>query len=172
MAKQPIPTIDLRGVTRDTTLCTTIVQLHWDWQTQFRWILAGQCQLRTDRKPEHITLDARMEGATDREHDAAYAFKLPIIGHRFEHVHYHTTTFTAWVNPNAAEDFHVPASTFKPKGYDLRKHPESYPCEDCKGEEAHIIVPYFVPPVDRELYNLVKGKMVTIEIGPTYPEGG
>ncbi len=167
---QPTPTIDLRPITRDPHLCRPSFTLHWDWETESTWIMAGQCQLRTDRKPDSISLDARMDGATDREHDAAYAFQLPIIGHRFEDVLYHVTTLTAWISPNALSNFHVPASTFKPKGYDLRNHPESYNCESCKGDDAHIIVPYFVPPVDAELYKLVRGKRVTIRIGPPHEE--
>lgn len=169
-ASQPTPTLDFRQITREPKLCRTVVTLHWDFRTEFQWILAGQCQIRTDRKAHNITLDARMEGATDREHDSAYAFQLPIIGHTFERVDYHTTILTAWINPNEPDDFRLSASTAKPKGYDLRKHPEAYKCKECKGADSHTVVPYFVPPPFPKLFQLVAGKRITIAIGPAYPE--
>jgi hypothetical protein len=164
---QPTPTIDLRAITRYPKLCKTRVILYWDWNREnaFEWILAGQSQIMlSDRKNDNVSLDARMD-ATDREHDSAYAFKLPIIGLRLEHVWYHTSHFVAWVNPNEPEDFNVPDA-----GYNPTKDPNAYRCKECKGKEAHIIVPNFVPPSNLPLFELVKGKKIEIEIGPAYPK--
>lgn len=114
-------------------------------------------------------------GTCDFEHDSAYALKLPLVGVTFNTATYHTAKFTAWVDPNDVEGFHVP-----PPGYNPMEHPKIHHCSgvyDPKKEQyckwgdgkPHIIVPqgFYVPPVEPKLYQLVRGKKVTVHIGPT-----
>lgn len=153
---------DLTLITREPKRCQTRVILHMDWGTQVPWLQFGQGSLLANDRGDQWRLEARME-ATDQEHDAALALRLPLIGVRFIWVHHHTTQVSAWVDPNAvdefSQDFRVPTP-----GYDPTKHPQATKCTRCKGAEAHVIVPggFYVPPFDPDLYQKVRGKRVDI----------
>lgn len=109
--KAPLPDLytDLRGITRDPKRCRTTVMIELKWDTKIEWLEFGQAQIRSqmDRPDGRWRLEGRItEGVTDFEHDSAYALRLPLIGLQLGSltVHYHTTHFTAWVDPNAEED--------------------------------------------------------------------
>lgn len=177
---------DLCAITRrpDRFLTTVDIDLGWDEESgdrsKIRWLTFGECELRTDSK-RSARLEAHLKGSTcDFEHDTAWALRLPLIGLQLADVGvWHSRThFTAWVDPDAGgsmPDFHVPRP-----GYNPMAHPEAEICDGiydekkrkyCKWNEGkkHIIVPegFYVPPFDRELYEVVRGKRVEISTGPT-----
>lgn len=164
---QPIPTLDLRPITRSTDFCSLEVRLHWDWDLNFVWIRAGQASLRLDHsrfKYLHAYLPV---GVTDFEHDSAYAFRLPLVGIELKDLSYHQTEIQAYIDANNPEDFHIP-----PPDYNPMKHPKSFTCKDKGCEKHHIIVPegFYCPPRDPELFEKVKGKRVEILFSPVYPK--
>lgn len=113
---------------------------------------------------------------TDREHDSAYACRLPLIGVEMESIQYHHTVVVAWIDPDNPEDFRVPLP-----GYDPRTHPEAVLCEDpdClkmpteEGGGPHIIVPegFYCPPFHDDLYRAVRGQRVEITFFPGVDNG-
>lgn len=172
------PVTDLRGITRYSDRCVTRVAIRIDWSKTVEWLICGQSDLTRasdTRQDGRWRLTARMgDGTTDFEHDSAYAFQLALIGLQLDSlaVNCHISNFVAWVDPNDPDGFRVPRP-----GYDPSKHPESHRCKDrqcaANGNKDHIILPegFFVPPFDAELYKLVRGKQVSISIGPVFGEG-
>lgn len=154
---------DLTGITRDPQEAITEVYIHEDRYARPQlWLKFGQAQLRNEES--FCWLSAyMMSGVTDWEHDSAYALRLPLIGVQFESVYYHKTKITAWVDPSNPDEFHVPTP-----GYDPTMLDEASLCSEC--DEPHMMVPpgYYVPPFDKKLYEKVKGKRLTIYIGPNW----
>lgn len=155
---------DLIKLSRSSNKCLTIVILHLDNFESKRlvWLKFGEAHIRHHEKRYSWWLEAYLKNATDFEHDSAYVLKLPLIGLSFQGVNYHATSFMAWVNPNDPEEFHVPRP-----GYNPLRHKDTVKCnnKDCK-KEPHLIVPegFYVPPVDLELFEAVKGKQLEIII--------
>lgn len=166
-----VPQLDLRELSRDSDTCLTQVFLHpdWDRQNDFVWIQTGQTSLRKRRESESepsydLTCYVK-EGATDFEHDSAYLFVLPLIGLTFASMRYQQAEFIAYVDPNLdPEDFKLPSGDYNPF-----KHQEASKCPSCKGKDKHMLVPY-LPPSNIELYHKVKGKKVSIVVGPVLKE--
>lgn len=163
-----IERLDLRPITRSSDRCFTRVilidDLAFERQDEWvEWIIMGESTLRTDvREP---WLEAHLNrGATDFEHDSAYALHLPLIGITLGElaIRNNITHIKAWINPNRPRDFRVP----EPK-YDPTKHQDACECPDCKGEDRHIIVPegFYLPPTNQELFKKVSGHKVEIHIG-------
>jgi hypothetical protein len=171
---------DLREISRESDICSTVVRLSLDWNRDdarppvIDWLKFGQANLRRQIDSSHdgrYRLEAYLkEGVTDFEHDSAYALRLPLVGVQLSTlpVLYHNTILVGWVDSaqdEDYEDFHVPRP-----GYNPMKHPEAHICksEYCKRDEEHIIVPegFYVPPFDQELFDFVKGKRVEIIMGP------
>lgn len=146
----------------------TTVTLHLTWNTRIHWLIFGEGNFqRHDGTTSWSLKSYLIDGATDVEHDSAYALRLPLIGVTFNSLHYHTATFDAWVDPNNPEDFSVPLPDYNPLTMEGAEK-----CPDCSSEEEHIIVPdgFYVPPFDKALFEAVKGKRLTIDIGPVLPE--
>jgi hypothetical protein len=168
-----LPENDLRGITRESSRCLTTVNIRmgewWDRDTDQRWLTFGQAQLRRfgDNAFPWWWLGAYLaEGATDFEHDSGYALRLPLVSLDFQFMMNHGSHFLALVHPAAADEFRVPTP-----GYNPLEHPKTEPCPTCKGEQAHLMVPegLYVPPFEPELYEVVKGRPVSIHIGTVYP---
>lgn len=171
IAACPVKETDLLHISRGTDKCRSHVLLEWDWETRIIWLTFGEASLRTgDRRDGRWNLEARMgHGATDFEHDTAFALRLPLIGVEFEWADHHTFRFHGYVDPSLDPNFpnfHVPSP-----GYDPTKHANAERCsggKDCKwGGAEHIIVPegLYVPPFNPHLYKLVAGKRVDIVLG-------
>ena len=162
---------DLRSITRDSARLRTDVILLEDPDgcRQIRWLMAGESRLTRNDHLNIWLLEAHLGGgATDPEHDTAYAFRLPLIGLTFEMVAWHDARFSAWVDPNVGAEevggsFHVPWP-----GYDPAKAPGAVVCKSKSCHKRHVIVPegLYVPPFDPALYEAVRGKRVAIHIGP------
>jgi len=158
---------DLRSITRRSKLCLTRVFVDTPSKEHVPWLVLGESRVETQRERHDGSwrLSAFLGGGvTDVEEDSAYALRLPLVGLFFERVSYQSSHLTAWVDPNAGptgfERFHVPRP-----GYDPAKLPNAWMCETCK--PSHPIVPegYYVPPFDPELYRIVRGARVEIEVG-------
>lgn len=161
------PVLDLTAITRDTDVCSTRVRLHLDWDTRLDWIVMGLANLDYSDGTKSWRLTARMS-ATDFEHDSAYAIVLPLVGVTFESVMYGCTQLVAWVDGSRNDDFHVPEP-----GYNPMTLPNTTKCKQCKGDDAHLIVPEgcYVPPYNDALWQMVRGKRVEISVGPKFKDG-
>jgi len=165
---------DLRHSCREPAVCITRVFLIPErFENPVEWLVLGQATLRNDHnsndKVNRWELRSYLNGATDFEHDSAYTLVLPLMGVEFKGVEYHTTEVTGIIPVDCltefGESFHVPLP-----GYNPLKHPKTEPCQHCERNhrEPHVIVPedLYTPPVNRELYELVKGREVLIRFSP------
>lgn len=182
IAACPVKETDLLSISRGTDKCRSYVSLEWDWETRVTWLKFGEATLRKkgEKHDGRWDLEARMGlGATDFEHDTAYALRLPLVGVEFEWADHHQFRFRAFVDATmdpkpTRNGFHVPLP-----GYNPTKHPDAKMCSGkydgkkswCKwGDgEAHVIIPegFYVPPFNAELYKLVSGKRVELILGTT-----
>lgn len=163
---------DLRDVSDHTDRCVTTVYItdgddHYD-RPSTKWLVFGSATVRLDITPNRLC--GYLKGnVTDFEHDAAFVLRLPLIGVRLDMLHGHTTHLEGWVATHAEDEFHVPWP-----GYDPVKHPDTVTCDygHCK-DDPHPMVPegYYVPPTDKDLYEYVAGRRVSIRIGPVWEDG-
>jgi len=159
--------VDLREITREPDRFETVVYLY-DGLLQKRWLVLGQARLQprggSSSLPSLWTFDAFLaDGATDFEHDSAYAVSLSLVAVEFKHVFYSCSEFVAAIAPHDHRGFHVP-----PPGYNPMELPGAYECDHSRcQDEPHIVVPegYYLPPTDRELFRKVAGRFVRITFG-------
>lgn len=156
-----IEEVDLSSITRDSDKVYTKVLLarsRDDWEIR-KWLRFGQAQLRMEEHSCWISAYLA-SGVTDFEHDSAYALKLPLIGVKYKYTMWHDSHFEAWIDPNSEDDFRIP-----PVGYNPMAREDIHICENC--EKPHIIVPEgcYLPPVNKNLFEKVKGRRVEIVIG-------
>lgn len=151
---QPVPTLALRKFCRDQDTIGTIIYLHWGAQQRFKWIELAQFRLQ-DRENLHYpgvwTLDAHLGHKTDREGDSAFILSFELIGVQFDTIQYGYTSVNAFVNPNldVYDTFNVPTQDYNPI--------------DARGDAKYL------PEDNRELYNKVRGKCISIVTGPPGP---
>lgn len=146
-----IELLDFRAITRDSDRVNCTVLLGQD-----PWITCGEVSLQEPTRKGIRFLRAYLrDGATDSEHDSAYAFILPLYGVQFQVVEAHSTVLSAIVAPRE-EGLMVPSRAYNPfLGAPL--------CKKC--ERPHAIVPY-TPDLNPELYQQVSGQHVEIYIRP------
>ena len=148
---QPTPTLDLRKFCRNQNTLGTTVYLHWGVQNQFPWIKVAQFRLQ-DREnsnyPGVWNLDAYLGRKTDGEGDSAFILNFEVIGVRFNFIRYGYTSVDAYINPNldSYDSFNVPT-------------------QDYDTQDKHGCTKY-LPEDNRKLYNLVRGKRISILTGP------
>ena len=154
--KLPTPVItppavnDLRGITRDIDRTETRVVLgSFDDREAYTCLVLGSTNLVHNERLDTWRFSARVrDGATDGEHDSAYAIRMPLIGVRLDNVNCGTTCITGWVDPvvdnDRRGDFRVP-----PLGYD--PFAGSTRCDTCT--DAHRIVAegLWLPPFDKAI---------------------
>jgi len=167
---------DLRSITRDSDICLTTVGVRlgpsWDRGADREWLKFGRCRIRKMERdsglPEWELAAHLGQGATDFEHDSAFALRLPLVGLKYKFTENHQSLFVAMIDIGRDDDFHVPLPD-----YDPFAHPETGPCPRCRGVEAHLMVPegLYVPPHIPELFKLVAGKIVQIYIGQPHSRG-
>jgi hypothetical protein len=100
IAACPVKETDLLSISRGTDKCRSYVSLEWDWETRVTWLKFGEATLRKkgEKHDGRWDLEARMGlGATDFEHDTAYALRLPLVGVEFEWADHHQFRFRAFV---------------------------------------------------------------------------
>ena len=128
----------------------------------------GQARLfqtnNSNRPPIWVFDSYLSEGATDFEHDSAFALRMGLVGVEFRSVYYGHSEIIAVIDPQGFDDFCVP-----PVGYNPMKDPDAVQCEDamCKKHEPHIIVPEgnYTPPRSADLFKMVRGRFVEITFG-------
>lgn len=153
---------DLRAITRRSKVCQTIVTIELDWNKKVEWLQFGEAQLRKNDRRQTYRLEAYgPAGVTDFEHDSIYVLSLPLVGVQLDDllVSYHRTNLIAWVESDF-ESFRVPTA-----GYNPMKMKGAYECTS--EDKPHMIVPegYYKPQHNKELFDLVRGKRVEIQIG-------
>jgi len=169
------PETDLRTITRRSDKCQTVIYLcDYLGHAKWKWLIFGEMQLRShDRNAQRHYVSAYLgQGATDVEHDSALALQFPVLGLKFEHLWYHTTVFSAIVDPlhdgqdeemdeMTRGEFRVPGP-----GYDPMKLSGASICDygQC---QPHPIVPegYYLPPHDPKLHLAVAGRYIEIHVG-------
>ena len=149
--------VDLTKVTRGSDKVGTTIYIHM--RNRYKWLEFGQMELRQDVDPNRIIARGH---ATDFEHDAIYILRLPVLGVRLESINYGVTVLEAYVYPNDDPnypDFRVPSPGYNPMGAKGARM-----CREC-GD--HVIVPeeFTSPSFDEKLYNLVRGRKITIHTG-------
>lgn len=155
------PLIDLRPLCRDPKILSRV---HiWTGFDKSEWLQLGQIRLtrRNNPYPGIWELSAYLDQATDFEHDSAFALKMDVAGLELDMVLYGQVHLTGWVRADDLDSFRVPGSA----AYDPRKHAEATKCTDCKGKDKHWIVPFYTPPPNPELYDLVRGRRIEICTG-------
>lgn len=168
---------DLTEISRGSKYCSTTVSVELEpYEPLAEWLRFGQANLKyvNDRKDGRWCLESYLaNGATDFEHDSAYALRLPLIGVQFDSIPVwnHMTRLVAWVDPSdylidRHSDFRVPSNDYNPL-----KLSETTICE-MKGCDKHPIVPegFYLPPFNEDLFLAVRGKKVEIHIGTVLPK--
>jgi hypothetical protein len=164
VAKTKLETVDLLKFTSRSNICRTTVTVHLDWETKVKWLVFGEAQIQKFGKKHQYLLKAYLPaGVTDFEHDSAYAFRLPLVGLELDDIliSYGNTFLVAYV-ADEPEDFRIPRPDYNPL-----KGAEKCTLKECG--KPHLIVPegnYAGPQFDREIFELVRGKLVEIVVGP------
>lgn len=168
---QWLPFLDLRGITRASDKCATIItcRIH---HREFTWIHCGSlCELhgRDNSRIKTWIVGAYLNnGATDFEHDSAYAFRFEVLEPKLDMVTYSRTWLTTFINPDpfSVEQFHVPESS----DYNPAQLVGAHMCEEDYCEKPHPIVPegYYVPPTDKKYAERMRGVEIIIRTGPAY----
>lgn len=172
-SKLVVPKLNLLSYTRNTDKVRTRIhidnRMEFDDDPQPLWIECGDIQINKREREPVWTIAARMSyGVTDFEHDSAYAFMFEAIGFEFESSYFGNLRFTGWIHHAEAEQFKIPNP-----GYDPTKDPKTGRCgaKVCKAEaksrkqEPHLIVERFVPPPNKKMFELLKGKRFFLTFG-------
>lgn len=175
--RESYPLIDLTPITRKadrsrTRIFITVPHLGGG-SSKIEWIRTGLISMsQRERREGWELISYLQEGATDVEHDSAYALTMSLFDVHFDSVDYNKTVILARVDmdedPQFGRTFRVP-----PPGYNPLTHPEASMCEGkkyCKQGKPHIIVPHghYCPKFDPALYKRVAGKKLEIHISPVY----
>ncbi len=151
--------IDLRRISRRSDVVQTTVLIFEEFQ-KHEWIVFGEANISL-HGDTHILKAYGPKGWTDFEHDSIYVLKLPLVGLHLDSmmVSYHQTHLTGWI-ASTEDDFRIPA-----ENYDVDK--VAKPCKEC--EDHHMMVPegYYVPKKNKNLFEAMRGKKVSIIIGNT-----
>lgn len=158
------PLVDLRGISREPERCLTAVHLLVTPEYRHPWIFAGQASFdRVSERYDTQLLRVYLgHGATDFEHDSAYALQLPLYGPFFKRVDYHRTVLRAFIPPDLPLcDFNVPEP-----GYDPFQLDGTHDCKEC--QNPHPVVPQgsYVPKGTEDRLSKVRGLRVELSFGP------
>jgi hypothetical protein len=164
---------DLRHITRSGAGVLMVVVSLEDLGRRDVWLRAGGATLRWHKNGAELRAYLR-DGATDFEHDSAFAFTLPLIGLQMDYGFgvCGSIYFEGWVSPDP-EMFRVPGPGYDP----LSSSYTSTLCsgKDCGGEPHRIVASenYSGPPHDKSVDQrqaLVAGRRVSIQLYPWRPE--
>lgn len=147
---------DFRGITRDPHVSTCRVDLEV-LGARKPWLAFGTPMLERGREGRWVLKAHLRDGATDGEHDSAYALKLPLVGLEFTYTLYGHFYFRAFVSAEEPGDFRVPHASYDPFVGAQR-------CRTCKGKYSHAFCD-FLPPAEPGLYEAVAGLPVVISAG-------
>jgi hypothetical protein len=154
---------DLRRITRSSVKLRTSVDVFDDDDKPVPWLLFGACQVwpQTHNGERMWRVSAYLVGgATDVEHDSAYALAFEVTGLEVSYVDDEATHLNARilyksVGVERFNSFHVPRGTYDPfAGSEF--------CKDCRGKSRHFFVDNYMPPYDEALHRVVAGRRVQI----------
>lgn len=166
------PELDFRKLSRNADKILTSVVLVTDL-TRTAWIQLGEIMLR-ERDASHYRgvwrLGAYLQDATDFEHDSAWLLQIDLIGVEFTAVEYGQTRLHGYIKADSEEDFRIGNADYDPiaAGKECKGTKKEY----CRRGTPHVIVPegFYVPPVNAELFNIVRGRRVEITTGLSHKE--
>lgn len=153
---QGLGELDFRSISRnsDYLRCQVMVRDRNSWRVLLE---AGESGLITENRP--AVLQSHLgRGATDSEHDSAYAFSIGLIGVTFTSMVNHVAEFEAYVDPSSSDGFRVPHAAYNP----FLGAPQCK-VKGCK----HPIVPY-MPDINHELWESIRGARLRINTGPNW----
>jgi hypothetical protein len=157
------PDMDFRPLSRNSDKISTTVTLYTDYERS-AWIKLGEIQLREHNSNHRGVwmLSAYLLNATDFEHDSAHLLKMELVGVTFTAVEYGQTRFEGFIRADDEDVFRVGGPDYNPL---LLK--ETTRCKRCRGKEAHPLVPegHHVPPLNAELFNIVRGRRIEVVTG-------
>lgn len=180
-----LPDVDLVGVTRgrrhvgreviETVHTTVWVELGG---RPYRWIRCGLLTDVGDSKHWGRHIGARYEGATDREHDSAYAFRLEVVGLQLQYVSGGVQEFVGLLpgGRGSRDSFRVPGASQA----GVRDIPGAIWCDrpECNvtldpghyatvdSPQRHLITRFTPEPIAEELWERLRGQMVRVTIAP------
>ena len=169
------PSMDFRPLSRNADKVETVISLFTD-HTQTPWIKLGEITLRRhggSNFPGVWSLGAYLLNATDFEHDSAHLLKLELVSVELTAIDYGYTRIDGYIRADAEDTFRVGGPDYNPIA-----HPHTTTCKGspkaCRRGDGkrHPIIPegFYVPPVNVELFNIVRGRRVEIVTGPVRPE--
>jgi hypothetical protein len=149
--------MDFRKLSRCSDRVLTTISLYTDYERS-PWIKLGEIQLREqdNRHRGAWTLSAYLLNATDFEHDSAYLLKMELVGVTFTAVEYGQTRFEGFIRPD----------------YNPLRLKGTTQCKRCRrGGKTHPMVPegHYVPPINTELFNIVRGRRIEVVTGVVVP---
>lgn len=163
--------LDFSKICRNHRKLDTRVTI-WTDMDRSEWMRLGEIQLRA-RDNYHFRgiwrFSAYLSNATDFEHSPANVMSMELVGVEFTDISYGRTSFQAWIKSDEPDDFRVP-----PAGYNPLRHKDTSPCKDknCKRDEPHLIIPEgnYIPPINFELFEQVKGRRIQVSTGLRHKE--
>jgi hypothetical protein len=166
--------MDFRALSRNADRILTTVILYTDHE-RTEWIKLGEIMLRERGNNFNgiWSLGAYLLNATDFEHDSAHLLKIELVGVTFTAVEYGQTRFEGFIRADAEDGFRVGGPDYNPLKLKDTKQCKGTRKDHCKWGDgkSHLIVPegFYVPPVNVELFNIVRGRRVEVITGPIMP---
>lgn len=165
------PSMDFRALSRNSDKISTTVILVTDHERS-EWIKLGEIILRErgNNFKGIWSLGAYLLNATDFEHDSAHLFKMELVGVEFTAVEYGQTRFEGFIRADDEDAFRVGGPDYNPLKHEKTRQCKGTRKDYCKYAEgtSHPIVPegFYVPPVNAELFNIVRGRRIEVVTGP------
>ena len=160
-----IQSIDLRPITRRSDVLGAVFRIQDEEYNWVPWIKCGEIKLQKDnRYGDEFRVCAHLrDGATDFEHDSAYAFAFDAIGVTYEMTEGHNTFLSGWFKPDP-DSFCVPD-----EGYDPFSIEGAVKCQNC--ESGHVIVPEgcYMPPRNDAMFKALSSKRFELNISVRRP---
>jgi hypothetical protein len=165
------PNMDFRPLSRNADKVLTTITLYTDHERS-EWIKLGEIMLRERGSPFKgiWQLSAYLLNATDFEHDSARLLRMEVVGVEFTAVEYGQTHFEGFIRGDMEEDFRVGGPDYNPLKLKDTRECKGTSRGHCKWADGkpHPIVPegYYIPPVNPELFNIVRGRRIEVVTGP------
>ena len=160
------PCVDLTKITCNSDKTLSVISFRDIEKGDGTWLVSGEVLLAKSDRDNYCTISARMPHLIDSDHSYAYAFRFEVVGLEFDMVTQGRCVYTAWIRGDVSSgySFHVPDGVYSPKV------DKSMKCKSCKGnnEPAHYYMGNdgnYLPPQNDKLFELVRGRSISISIG-------
>ena len=163
-----IPELDMRVFARRGP-CLTRIFLQDDLGYDHSWITTGPIELRENRDGTHTMGSRMVQGATDSEHDSAWAFEVPVVGLKLNQCTQGIFEFQAWLatasSPYETHRIRLPdgnpLDALLGDG-DTGEEGEPYMCNECEVEHPVI---RFLPDPSPGVSRILEGRKIIIRSG-------